>query len=101
MIFGIQLGRHMSQEELAEFAPIAPFVRSAAHGAATTVWAALDSHFNKQGDVYLPDAGITSVTDEDEHFTKAGYASHVFDEAAEEKLWKLSFGAVGLTDDSV
>ncbi|KAF2715931.1 NAD(P)-binding protein [Polychaeton citri CBS 116435] len=99
MIFETQLGRHMSQEELAGFAPMAPFARPLAQGAATTVWAALEPHFNKQGGVYLADAGVSSAATADEHFAGPGYAPHAFDEAAEEKLWKLSFGAVGLSDD--
>lgn len=90
----------MSQEELAIFAPMAPFARSVAQGAATTVWAALDPHFNNQSGLYLADAGFSSAATEDEHFTGPGYAPHAFDEATEEKLWNLSFGAVGLTDDS-
>ncbi|KAI5194260.1 hypothetical protein AUEXF2481DRAFT_34137 [Aureobasidium subglaciale EXF-2481] len=99
MIFETSLGRHMSQEELAEFAPMAPFARPLAQGAATTVWAALEPHFDKQGGVYLAETGVSSAAKEDEHFAGPGYAPHAFDETAEEKLWRLSFAAVGLKDD--
>jgi hypothetical protein len=61
MIFTTQLGRHMSPEELAGFAPMAAFARSAEQGAATTVWAALSPHFDTQGGVYLADAGVSSM----------------------------------------
>jgi NAD(P)-dependent dehydrogenase (short-subunit alcohol dehydrogenase family) len=98
MIFTTQLGRHMSPEEIAGFAPMASFARSAEQGAATTVWAALSPHFDTQGGVYLADAGVSSVAAADEHFASNGYAPHAFDEEAEEKLWKLSFGAVGLKE---
>ena len=78
---------------------MAPFARPLAQGAATTVWAALEPHFNKQGGVYLADAGVSSAATADEHFAGPGYAPHAFNEEAEEKLWKLSFGAVGLSED--
>ncbi|KAI5235506.1 NAD(P)-binding protein [Aureobasidium subglaciale] len=71
-----------------------------AQGAATAVWAALEPHFDKQGGVYLADTCFSSAANEDEHFAGPGYAPHAFDEAAENNLWKLSFAAVGLKDDS-
>ncbi|CAD0096047.1 unnamed protein product [Aureobasidium mustum] len=100
MIFETQLDRHMSQEELAAFAPMAPFARPTAQGASTTVWAALDPHSRKHGGVYLADTGVSSAATEDEHFIGPGYAPHAYDEAAEERLWKLSYSVVGLRDDS-
>jgi NAD(P)-dependent dehydrogenase (short-subunit alcohol dehydrogenase family) len=100
MIFTTQLGRHMSPEELAGFAPMAAFARSAEQGAATTVWAALSPHFDTQGGVYLADAGVSSIATANEHFAGNGYAPHTFNEEAEEKLWKLSFSAVGLEEES-
>jgi len=99
MIFTTQLGRHMSVEEIAGFAPMASFARSAEQGAATTVWAALSPYFDTKGGVYLADAGVSGVAAADEHFAGNGYAPHAFDQEAEEKLWKLSFGAVGLDEE--
>ncbi|KAI4724712.1 NAD(P)-binding protein [Aureobasidium sp. EXF-10728] len=100
LIFDTQLGRHMSPEQLEGFAPLAPFARSVEQGAATTVWGALCPHFDKQGGVYLVDAGVSSVAAEDEPLGGSGHAPHAFDEEAEEKLWKLSLTAVGLEEDS-
>jgi hypothetical protein len=66
LILTTQLGRHMPPEQLAKFATLEPFARSAEQGPATTVWAALSPHFNSQGGVYLVDAGMASVAAETE-----------------------------------
>lgn len=55
---------------------------------------------SQHGDDPLLSFSITSAATEDGHLAGPGYAPQVFDEAAEEKLWKLSLGAVGLKDDS-
>ncbi|THV67016.1 NAD(P)-binding protein [Aureobasidium pullulans] len=99
LIFTTQLGRHMSAGEMEAFAPMAHLARSPEQGAATSVWAALSPHFDSRGGLYLADAGVSSPADEDENFGGPGYAPHAYDEDAEEKLWKLSYKAVGLQDD--
>lgn len=98
LIFTTQLGRHMSAEEMEAFAPMAHLARSPEQGAATSVWAALSPHFDSRGGLYLADAGVSSPAGEDENFGGPGYAPHAYDEDAEEKLWKLSYKAVGLQD---
>ena len=80
------------------FAPMAHLARSPEQGAATSVWAALSPHFDSRGGLYLADAGVSSPAGEDENFGGPGYAPHAYDEDAEEKLWKLSYKAVGLQD---
>jgi NAD(P)-dependent dehydrogenase (short-subunit alcohol dehydrogenase family) len=98
LILTTELARHVSDEEKQFFAQMAHVARSSEQGAATTVWAALSPTFNDHGGVYLADVGESDVAAEDEVLVGPGYVPHAYDEEAEEKLWKLSYEAVGLKD---
>ncbi|CAD0115415.1 unnamed protein product [Aureobasidium uvarum] len=95
LIITTELARDLSDEDKQMFASIAHVARSAEQGAATTVWAALSPHFNDHGGVYIADVGVSGPVAEDEILVGPGYATHAYDEEAEEKLWKLSYQAVG------
>ncbi|CAD0087966.1 unnamed protein product [Aureobasidium vineae] len=99
LIITTELARDLSDEDKRMFASIAHVARSAEQGAATTVWAALSPRFNDHGGVYLADIGESGPAAEDEVLVGPGYAPHAYDEEAEEKLWKLSYQAVGLEGD--
>ena len=77
-----------------------PMIKTPEQGAATTVWAAVSPHFEgKNGGRYLSDVGEAGPIADDAMVAAAGYAKHAYDEEAEEKLWKLSYQAVGLEED--
>jgi NAD(P)-dependent dehydrogenase (short-subunit alcohol dehydrogenase family) len=99
LIVTTELARHMSDEEKQFFVQMAHIARSSEQGAATTVWAALSPVFNDHGGVYLADVGESGPAVEGEVLVGPGYVPHAYDEEAEEKLWKLSYEAVGLKDD--
>jgi NAD(P)-dependent dehydrogenase (short-subunit alcohol dehydrogenase family) len=99
LIITTELARHMSDEEKQFFVQMAHVARSSEQGAATTVWAALSPVFNDHGGMYLADVGESSAAVEGEVLVGPGHVPHAYDEEAEEKLWKLSYEAVGLEDD--
>ena len=99
LILTTELARHTSDEEKQYFAQMAHVARSSEQGAATTVWAALSPVFNDHGGVYLADVGESGPAVEGEVLVGPGYVPHAYDEEAEERLWKLSYEAVGLRDD--
>lgn len=70
--------------------------KSVAQGAATTVWAAVATHCKGKGGLYLSDVGEAKPAAEGEVVGGLGYRPHAYDEEAEEKLWKMSYEAVGL-----
>ncbi|KAK5688389.1 hypothetical protein LTS10_000367 [Elasticomyces elasticus] len=102
-IMTTELGRHMTQEDYALFGDMAKFQamsKSAEQGAATTAWAAVSPHFEgKNGGRYLADVGECGPMGTGAMVGGAGYAEHAYDEEAEEKLWKISCEAVGVSDD--
>jgi hypothetical protein len=73
-------------------------VKSPAQGAATQVWAAVTPYFDDvaYGGVYLSDVGVAGPEIEGETLGGPGYAGFAYDEEAEERLWELSCGAVGV-----
>lgn len=94
-----ELGRHLEESDYAAlgFDKFMHTFKSPAQGAATTVWAAVSPHFEgKNGGRYLADIGEQGPIAGDGGIATEGYAPHVYDAEAEEKLWKLSFEAVGL-----
>lgn len=95
-----ELGRHMDESDFAalDFESIKLLMKSPAQGAATTVWAAVSPHFEgKNGGRYLADVGEQGPVDKDAQMSGEGYGPHAYDEEAAERLWKLSFEAVGLS----
>ncbi|KXS93831.1 hypothetical protein AC578_8212 [Pseudocercospora eumusae] len=97
-----ELGRHLSEDDykaldLDKFANI---LKSSEQGAATTVWAAVSDHFEgKNGGRYLAECGECGPAPENAGIVAPGYAPHVYDEESEERLWQLSYEAVGLPVD--
>lgn len=98
------LGRHLSQEDIdamgLESDPaMTSTMRNPEQGAATTVWAAISTHFDRveNGGRFLADVGECGPYDpNDTDPGSAGYGEHAYDEVAGEKLWKLSYEKVGL-----
>ncbi|EME46653.1 hypothetical protein DOTSEDRAFT_43130 [Dothistroma septosporum NZE10] len=94
-----ELGRHLNQDDYAAlgFDKWKNIMKSPAQGAATQVWAALEPHFEKgNGGRYLAECGECGPMAEGARTGSEGYSAHVYDAEAEEKLWKLSYEAVGL-----
>ncbi|KAK5130314.1 hypothetical protein LTR08_002200 [Meristemomyces frigidus] len=101
-VFETDAFRHMTAEDYASFGPMEPFLKiakSVGQGAATQVWAAVSAHLEGKGGLYLDDVGEAGLTPEDATMAAPGYGPHAYDEAAAEKLWALSYGAVGLVDE--
>ncbi|KAK4555902.1 hypothetical protein LTR86_007122 [Recurvomyces mirabilis] len=102
-ILDTALGRHMTPEDWAVFGPLEqfqPILKNCEQGAATTVWAAVSPYFEgKNGGRYLSDVGEAGPLPSGHSVAAAGYAKHAYDEQSEEKLWKLSYEAVGLQED--
>jgi NAD(P)-dependent dehydrogenase (short-subunit alcohol dehydrogenase family) len=81
--------------------------KSAAQGAATQVYAAVSKEWAHKGGRYL--ASMTEQASREEVakqegmaenvFANEGYESWAYDEASEERLWRESFGMVGLKDE--
>lgn len=95
-----ELGRHLEQSEYQSFDKFAHIFKSPAQGAATTVWAAVSPHFEgKHGGRYLADVGEEGPVAPDADLIAAGYAPHIYDAEAEEKLWQLSLETLGLPAD--
>ena len=98
-IFETELVRHATEEDIAQMGGLGPFKKlekSVAQGAATQVWAAVSTHLEGKGGVYLSDVGEAKPAAETELVGGPGYAPHAYNEEAEEKLWRLSYEAVGL-----
>lgn len=101
VIFDTELGRHFDFSVMGKdfMEGIKKISKSTQQGAATTVWAATAAHWEGKGGRYLADCGESAPVAEDEAGGGPGYAPHAYDEAAEEKLWKLSYEKVGLKED--
>lgn len=94
-----ELGRHLQESDYATLAveKYKHVYKSPEQGAATTVWAAVSPHFEvENGGRYLADVSEQGPMPKGEGLQLGGYASHIYDAEAEEKLWKLSLEAVGL-----
>ena len=98
-IFGTEQLRHATAEDIAALGgteALKDVEKSVAQGAATSVWAAVATHLEGKGGIYLSDVGEAKPAAETELLGGPGYGPHAYDEEAEEKLWKLSYEAVGL-----
>ena len=106
MIF-TELGRHMTEEDMANLIErrksqikadeestdsndmMSP--KTVEAGAATTVWACVESTLEEQGGHYLADCQLgVPLASEDSSPGSCSMASHILDDEAAEKLWKLS-----------
>ncbi|WP_372799416.1 SDR family NAD(P)-dependent oxidoreductase [Litorivivens sp.] len=91
------LGRHMTQEDMAQFGSQAHEsgfeFKTVEQGAATSVWAATAPELEGRGGLYLEDCGIGEPASEASPTT--GYFSYGLDGDAAERLWALSEEIVG------
>jgi NAD(P)-dependent dehydrogenase (short-subunit alcohol dehydrogenase family) len=85
---------------------MARYMKSPEQGCATTVMAAVGRELEGRGGVYLDNCAICPPIregwDEDTNRSKvqeAGYASWVYDQEKEEKLWELSKELIGVDKD--
>jgi NAD(P)-dependent dehydrogenase (short-subunit alcohol dehydrogenase family) len=105
---GSGLGKHMSEEMkqalLGDEATLRTF-KSSAQGAATQVYAAVSKEWAHKGGRYLSSlteqASLEERAKEEDMYENAneGYAPWAYDEESEERLWKESFGMVGLKEE--
>ncbi|EMC99155.1 hypothetical protein BAUCODRAFT_65569 [Baudoinia panamericana UAMH 10762] len=102
-ILTTELTRHMTPQQWESFGDLSvfrPIAKSMEQGAATQVWAAVAPYFEKQnGGRYLADVGESGPQTPDTSRGGPEYAPHAYNEEAEERLWALSYDAVGLTKD--
>lgn len=99
VIIDTELLRHSTKDAFDEFGGEDVFgnlPKSPEQGAATTVWAALTSHFNDKGGVYCADCGESVKAGDNAPIGGPEYVSHTYDEEAEDRLWELSRKAVGV-----
>jgi NAD(P)-dependent dehydrogenase (short-subunit alcohol dehydrogenase family) len=99
------LQQHMDPEvvKLMETPEVARWLKSPEQGAATSVYAAVSEEWKGKGGKYLSDcveqgpvregSGSMSIGDD-------GYASWIYDEEKEVRLWKESLEMVGLKEDA-
>ncbi|KAF2216050.1 hypothetical protein CERZMDRAFT_109842 [Cercospora zeae-maydis SCOH1-5] len=98
-----ELGRHMTQDDFEEIGwpKFTNIMKTPPQGAATTVWAAVSDHFEgKNGGRYLEDCSESSPLPSEWDTMTPGYAPHIYNEADEEKFWKLSCEMLGLPAES-
>lgn len=94
-----ELGRHLQQLDMEAMGldKIEHVFKNVEQGAATTVWAAVSEHFEgKNGGRYLAECGECGPMNPNAGPASGGFGPHIYDAEAEEKLWKLSYEAVGL-----
>ena len=100
------LGTHLSEAQREAFQFDDPETlrtfKSSAQGAATQVWAAVGKEWANKGGKYLSNCTVAISNEEKakeegmSFFANDGYFPWVYNEEAEERLWKESFGMVGL-----
>ncbi|KAH8676226.1 putative oxidoreductase,short chain dehydrogenase [Xylariales sp. PMI_506] len=73
------------------------WMKSPAQGAATTVMAAVGREWEARGGVYLEDCRL--ATREPLVHTLVGVKDYAYDEAKEERLWRLTLDILGLKED--
>ena len=78
---------------------VAKYMKDAAQGAATSVFAALSKDLEGKGGKYLEDCSVSTPVKEGFTPLSEGYAPHAFDEQSEKRLWRDSLKLVGLEDD--
>ncbi|KAK5124643.1 hypothetical protein LTR85_001356 [Meristemomyces frigidus] len=98
-IFDTEALRHVTEQDIAMLGgtdALKSVEKSITQGAATQVWAAVSTHLEGKGGVYLSDVGEAKPAADGELMGGPGYGPHAYDEEAEEKLWRLSYEAVRL-----
>jgi NAD(P)-dependent dehydrogenase (short-subunit alcohol dehydrogenase family) len=90
------LGRHLTEEDLADFPSDTPIeemqFKTVESGAATSVWAATAPELEGKSGIYLEDCHIALPANETDD---GGYNDWAVDPEAAEKLWALSEELVG------
>ena len=74
-------------------------MKSAAQGAATSVFAALSKEWEGKGGRFLEDCAESPPIPAGHKPTDRGYAPHAYDEKGEQRLWVDSLRMVGVEDD--
>jgi len=98
-VFGTEALRHATQEDIAQVGDISAlrkWEKSVPQGTATSVWAAVAKELKGRGGMYLADVGEAELVRKEDPVGGPRYTPHAFDEQAEERLWRLSYEAVGL-----
>lgn len=91
MIFGTDLARYMSDDDLAAITTMLPDgmpIKTVEQGAATSVWAAVSTELDGKGGLYLEDCGIAEPDDAPD--AQSGYCSWALDPIAAAGLWTKS-----------
>lgn len=99
---GLQV--HLPEEQVKgwkENAAMVKYMKNAAQGAATSVYAALGKEWEGKGLLYLSDCQAQGPFKGDDPMsvTDEGYQTWAFDPEAEEELWKQSLVMVGLGEE--
>ncbi|KAI9807007.1 MAG: hypothetical protein M1833_002665 [Piccolia ochrophora] len=101
IITGLQ--KHISNEVKESWdkdEKLAIYMKNAAQGASTTVYAALSQDWKGRGGRFLEDCDESPPVDVgNSDLVSVGYAPHAYDEAAEKRLWKESLVLLDLGDD--
>ncbi|KAL2839880.1 putative short-chain dehydrogenase/reductase [Aspergillus pseudodeflectus] len=100
---GVQSGllQFMSEEEqtaILEDPILAPNMKSAEQGAATSTWAAVSKSLDGMGGIYLENVQISKPWVEAEGNWAPGYAPHAYSPEGERRLFDLSLNLVGEKD---
>ncbi|KAH8658990.1 hypothetical protein BGZ61DRAFT_370703 [Ilyonectria robusta] len=74
-------------------------MKSPEQGCATTVWAAIGKEWANKGGKYLDNCAEALPATSDSDQLAPVYASHIYDEESEARLWKDSIKLVGLDDE--
>lgn len=96
------LGWALSEEEVKRFSTpeVQKLIKSAEQGAATSVLAAVGKEWRTVGGVWASDCAVQEEFKGDAgSLTDQGYTAWAFDPEGEERLWKESFGLVGLKEE--
>lgn len=91
------LGRHLSEEQLASIAsdPYAlATLKSTEQGTTTSVCAAVASELEGRGGRFLEDCQIAEPMNPDAHYLAAGHGMQAYDERQAVKLWDIPIGLV-------
>jgi NAD(P)-dependent dehydrogenase (short-subunit alcohol dehydrogenase family) len=95
-----ELQRHVPEFDAMFEAPgVKESVKTPAQGAATSVWAAVESELEGTGGKYLEDCQISPAAPENAELGDKGYAAWAYDEESAKKLWTASCKLVGVADE--
>ncbi|KAF4310124.1 Short-chain dehydrogenase/reductase SDR [Botryosphaeria dothidea] len=99
---GLQVHMEASADAWKKDPEMARNMKSAAQGAATTVYAAVSAEWARKGGRFLADCveqGPLREGDDVMSLRNSGHAAWAYDEEKEARLWKESLKMVGLQDD--